>query len=342
MPLPNMPRGRWSGSEGARMTHRGASGGMAPKGFFRRAATAFLPGVALLPLTAALPADGAWGQEVPMRAQSGLSQSGSSQSDPDPESGPALFSFDGPMIQGGLVHGAVPAGTVALTLDGAPVAVAPDGRFLIAFDRDQGATAELAATRGDGTVLRATLHVSPRAWRIERLDTVPRISQPSEEFQRRRPDELRRIGAARALRTDAQGWRQQFQWPVTGRISGLFGSQRIYRGEPGAYHSGVDVARPTGTDIVAPADGVVILAADSPFTLEGNLLMLDHGMGLNSAFLHLSRIDVRAGDHVRQGQVIGAIGATGRASGPHLHWSMKWGAARIDPLLLTGPMPGGQ
>lgn len=116
------------------------------------------------------------------------------------------------------------------------------------------------------------------------------------------------------------GWRQRFIWPRTGRLSGLFGAQRIYQGTAGAYHGGVDVAGATGATVVAPAAGVVILAADRPYTLEGHLLMIDHGHGLNSAFLHLSRIDVKVGDAVAQGQRIGAIGATGRATGPHLHW----------------------
>lgn len=121
----------------------------------------------------------------------------------------------------------------------------------------------------------------------------------------------------------------------------MFGSQRIYQnGEAGAYHSGTDIARPAGTIVVAPADGVVVLAADHPFTLEGNLLMIDHGMGLNSAFLHLSRIDVKTGDRVTRGQAVGAVGMTGRATGPHLHWSLRWREARIDPLLMAGPMPG--
>jgi murein DD-endopeptidase MepM/ murein hydrolase activator NlpD len=84
---------------------------------------------------------------------------------------------------------------------------------------------------------------------------------------------------------------------------------------------------------------VVILAADHPFTLEGNLLMVDHGMGLNSAFLHLSRITVHVGEHVRRGQTIAFSGMTGRATGPHLHWSMKWREAKVDPLLVAGPMP---
>lgn len=249
------------------------------------------------------------------------------------------FGFDGPMIQGGTVLGTAPALTSRLSFNGQDVPVAADGRFLIAFDRDASATATIVATRVDGSTVRRTLAVQPRAWRIERLDTLPRIAQPSAEFQRRRPGEIAQINAARTIRSASQGWRQRFMWPVTGRISGLFGSQRIYKGEPGSYHSGVDVARPSGTPVIAPADGVVILAASTPFTLEGRLLMIDHGMGLNSAFLHLSRIDVQVGDVVRRGETVGAVGATGRATGPHLHWGMKWHDARIDPLLIAGPMP---
>ena len=263
----------------------------------------------------------------------------SAASSPQSAQSRTAFRFDGPMIQGGTVLGTAPALTSRVTLDGRDVPVAPDGRFLIAFDRDAAASAELVATRVDGSTLRQTLAIQRRAWRIERLNTLPRFAQPSAEFQRRRPAELAQINAARAKSHNVQGWRQDFMWPVTGRISGLFGSQRIYKGEPGAYHSGVDVARPTGTPIIAPADGVVTLAAQQPFMLEGKLLMLDHGMGLNSAFLHLSRIDVKIGDVVRRGQTIGAIGTTGRSTGPHLHWGMKWGQARIDPLLIAGSMP---
>ena len=122
------------------------------------------------------------------------------------------------------------------------------------------------------------------------------------------------------------------------RRSGQFGSQRIYRGIPASYHSGTDVAVPTGTPFVAPADGVVTLAATAPFTLEGNLVIIDHGMGLTSAILHASRLFVHVGDVVRQGQPLGLSGATGRASGPHLHWGMKWHDARIDPARIAQPM----
>jgi murein DD-endopeptidase MepM/ murein hydrolase activator NlpD len=249
------------------------------------------------------------------------------------------FALDGSFEQGGIARGQVPPGTTELQFNGQPIPFAADRRFLIAFDRDAAPTALLEAKASDGRTVREDLQVTPRAWNISRLDQLPKYPVPNAEFEARRPAELARIKAARALQTAAQGWRQRFAWPATGRISTLFGSQRIYAGEPGAYHSGIDIALPTGTRVVTPADGVVILAAEAPFTLEGNLLMLDHGMGLSSAFLHLSRIDVREGDGVRQGQPLGAVGATGRATGPHLHWGIMWRGARVDPLLVAGRMP---
>jgi len=241
--------------------------------------------------------------------------------------------------QGAVLTGRAPDGTVALLLDDMPVPVAADGRFIIAFDRDARPAARLRAQLRDGRTVDQSLGIAPRQWRLERIYAPLRPTKDNERFLALRRPELDAIASARRIVTDAQGWRQSFIWPRIGRISGLFGSQRIYQGTPGAYHSGVDVAGATGETVVAPADGVVILAAiDKPFTLEGHLLMIDHGHGLNSAFLHLSRIDVKVGDHVRQGQQIGAIGATGRATGPHLHWGMKWNDARIDPMLLAGPM----
>ncbi len=249
------------------------------------------------------------------------------------------FTLSGELTQGGWLRGIAPRGTVDLQLNGASVPLAGDGAFMIAFDRDAGPAAELVARTEGGDPVRRELAVSRRAWKIEHVAVGPRPGAvPSEEFARRRAAELAQINSARALEVDSQGWRQQFVWPVTGRLSGFFGSQRIYRGTPGSFHSGADIAGGSGTPFVAPADGVVILAAQSPFTLEGNLLMIAHGMGLNSAFLHCSQLLVREGEHVKQGQVIGRIGMTGRATGPHLHWSMKWRNTRLDPLLFAGPM----
>ena len=243
------------------------------------------------------------------------------------------------LTQGGWLKGTVTRGTPALSLDGKPVPIEPDGRFFLAFDRDAGPAATLAARLADGRSETQMLAIAPRAWDIEHVDVAQRPSLPSAEFQRIRAGELARIAAARAKATGAQGWRQDFAWPAKGRISGKFGSQRVYRGEPGSYHSGLDIATGgSGAPFVAPADGVVVLAAEAPFTLEGKLLMIDHGAGLNSAFLHASELLVGEGDTVRRGQVIGRIGMTGRATGPHLHWSLKWREARLDPLLFVGPM----
>ncbi len=125
--------------------------------------------------------------------------------------------------------------------------------------------------------------------------------------------------------------------PGKGRVSGRCGRQGVYTGGPAAFHTGIDIAPGNGVPFVAPADGVVVLARTG-FSLEGGLIIIDHGNGLNSAFLHASRIVLREGERVAQGQHIGNVGATGRATGPHLHWSVKWGDARLDPLLLTGPM----
>ncbi len=248
------------------------------------------------------------------------------------------FELAGNFQQGGVVRGLAPETTRNLTLNGEAVTLANDGRFIIAFGRDHVGPTQLVATLADGDAVVEDIAVRSTEWNIQNVNASPTGGVSSASFRRRRAPELARIAAARDIRSDSQGWRQDFLWPATGRISGVFGSQRIYRGTPGSYHSGVDIARPGGTPVVAPADGVVILSADSPFTLEGNLLMLDHGMGLNSAFLHLSRIDVAEGARVRQGQTIGAIGSSGRATGPHLHWSMKWGDQRVDPALLSGPM----
>lgn len=239
--------------------------------------------------------------------------------------------------QGAVINARAPSGAASVTLNGANLPLSDDGFFLMGFDRDASAAATLVATLADGSTVQKTLSVAQGQWRLENINAPYRAGRTNLAFQQLRGPEIAQIVGARKIETDAAGWRQDFIWPVKGRISGRFGAQRVYQGKPGSYHSGLDVAAPTGTPYVAPADGVVILAAQKPFTLEGNLLMIDHGNGLNSAFLHSSSISVKLGDKVVQGQEIGRVGATGRATGPHLHWGMKWNNARVDPLLLLPP-----
>ncbi|WP_447765345.1 M23 family metallopeptidase [Sphingopyxis panaciterrae] len=249
------------------------------------------------------------------------------------------FTLRGTPEQGGVLIGQVPSDTRTLTLDGKAVPVDADGSFLIAFDRDAETGQRLVATLNDGREVERFLAVAAGSWRIEHINAPYRGSASSDaEFARRRPAELAQIAEARRVDHVSDGWRQRFRWPVTGRLSGFFGSQRVYQGKPGSYHGGTDVAVPAGTPFFAPADGVVVLAATAPFTLEGHLLIVDHGMGLNSAFLHCQRLDVKVGDRVAQGQQLGTVGRTGRATGPHMHWGLKWREARLDPGKLAGPI----
>lgn len=260
------------------------------------------------------------------------------ETSPDPTAYQEIrFSYAGEMTQGGFIRGRVPKGTATASLGEQSLDVAEDGTFFAAFDRDSLADLPLTATLKNGQIVSETISISEREWNIQRVNVAKRPGGSSEAWWAKRKPEWEAINAARARQTSAAGWSQNFIWPVKGRISGLFGRQRIYRGEPGSYHSGIDIAPGNGVPFVAPADGVVVLARTG-FSLEGGLIIIDHGAGLNSAFLHASRIVVKEGQAVRQGEHIGNVGATGRATGPHLHWGLKWKSARLDPLLFAGPM----
>jgi len=245
----------------------------------------------------------------------------------------------GDLVQGGLGIGqTLPGATVRL--DDRDVAVDGEGRFIIGFDRDHPKDANLHITLPDGSQRTRSLPIAPRDFPTQSL-TVDQSKVSG--FTDAQLEEIRvstaKKNAARAKPSPRTAyWANGFQWPVTGPISGVFGSQRILNGEPKRPHSGVDVAAPTGTDIVAPADGIVTLAETGMY-FEGGLVFIDHGQGLESALMHMSRVDVEAGDEVKKGDVIGAVGATGRATGPHLHWSLKWQDRLVDAQLVVGEMP---
>ncbi|NIJ08344.1 hypothetical protein FHS31_001961 [Sphingomonas vulcanisoli] len=254
---------------------------------------------------------------------------------------PTLFQLKGEVTQGTLLYGTAPKDTALLLLDGKPLRFAADGRFVIGLNRDAPPTALLEARLADGRLLRLPLTVTPRQWDISNLPTLQRGGTATPAQKRIRDAEIAQIAAAKAVNAESDGWRGPWAWPAVGRISTLFGSQRTYaNGVSGAPHGGIDIARPTGWPALAPADGVVVLVTDHPFTLEGNMVMIDHGMGLVSAIMHLSAIEVVSGQRVTRGEEIGKVGMTGSATGPHLHWGVTWNAsARLDPLLIVGPMP---
>ncbi|KPF63317.1 hypothetical protein IP88_14085 [alpha proteobacterium AAP81b] len=245
------------------------------------------------------------------------------------------------VAQGGTLRGQLPAGADGLTLDGRPVPTDAQGRWIIGIGRDQLGEAWLGWFDTDGETGEA-ITIAPRQWRVENLPGLAARPVPQTEYDSRRPAEVARITAVRAGAVahphDADGWAARFTAPADGAVTGVFGSQRILGNEPQAPHSGLDLGAAAGSPARAPAAGIVRLA-DGPFTLEGNLVMIDHGLGLVSALLHLARIDVVPGQYVAAGETIGAVGATGRATGPHLHWSVTWGTTRLDPALLLGQLP---
>lgn len=248
--------------------------------------------------------------------------------------------LQGHAIQGGLLWGQAPNAEY-ITFEGVAVPRLPDGRFLLGLGRDMPATARLVISAD--VQCEQKIVIAQREYPLQNISGVPQQTvTPSEAHQERIRSEREKVRAAKAQRlTRADGLnavRAGFIWPVTGRISGVYGSQRIYNGTPGSPHYGVDVARPEGTPVLAPAPGEVTLAEPDLF-YSGGTVILDHGYGLSSSFLHLSEVSVSVGDRLQSGDRLGAIGATGRATGPHLDWRMSWFNQRIDPQLLVPPMP---
>jgi murein DD-endopeptidase MepM/ murein hydrolase activator NlpD len=186
----------------------------------------------------------------------------------------------------------------------------------------------------DGHEHKFELRVEQRSFPTEQVTGVPaQAVTPPPDIAARIAREQSEVSAARERDDDRADYAARFSWPVRGRISGVYGSQRVLNGIPKDPHYGLDIAAPTGTPVAAPAAGVVTFAAPDLY-LTGGTVVLDHGHGVSSTFIHLSRLDVAVGVGVAQGQVIGAVGMTGRATGPHLHWGMNWFETRLDPQLL--------
>lgn len=239
----------------------------------------------------------------------------------------------GRLEQGGLVMGQTRPG-IRITLDGRDVPVDSQGRFVLGFGRDAAATAHLQV--GEQAQI---LRVAKRDWQIQRIDGLPPAKVTPDPAQLARiAEENRQVAEARKVISASPAFLEGLAAPAEGVISGVFGSQRVLNGEARAPHSGTDVAAPIGAPVRAVAAGTVTLAhADMYFT--GQTVMVDHGLGLQSVYAHMSRTDVRLGQKVAQGQVIGAVGASGRATGPHLHWGVSWLDVRLDPQTVMAALP---
>lgn len=246
--------------------------------------------------------------------------------------------FQGEFKQGGLVIGRTLPGT-NVVFEGRQVQVSPQGVFVIGFGRNAKPTTSLELTSAKGETVRREYSVEQREYRIQKIDGLPpsKVVPPPETIARIRRESA---AASRARRRNDErtDYANGFIWPAIGPISGVYGSQRVLNGKPKRPHYGVDIARPTGTEVVAPAAGIVTLAHPGMY-FSGKTLIIDHGHGLSSSFLHLSAITVEEGQRVEQGDPIAKIGSTGRSTGPHLDWRMNLFKARVDPQLLVGPMP---
>lgn len=249
----------------------------------------------------------------------------------------STLTLDGEAMQGALLIGRTDPGS-SVKIDGNAVRVSDDGVFLLGFGRDAPATARLDAVFPDGTREQRELPVKQRSYDIQKIDGLPpKKVTPSAEDMVRIRKEIALVKKARNRNDAREDFLKGFQWPVKGRISGVYGSQRILNGHPRRPHFGVDIAAPVGTIVRSPADGVVTLTHDDMF-FSGGTLIIDHGHGLSSTFIHLNAVLVEEGDRIRQGDVIAEVGVTGRVTGPHLDWRMNLLGNRLDPQLLVGPM----
>jgi murein DD-endopeptidase MepM/ murein hydrolase activator NlpD len=244
----------------------------------------------------------------------------------------AALELEGSFRQGGLVFGATEPGT-DVRLGERSVRVSPEGRFVIGFGRDVEGVAELRLRYPDGREEKRTFPIEKRTYDIQRIDGLPKkmVTPPDDVLARIRA-ENERIAHVRAVDRAEALFDSGFVWPALGR-------QRVLNGEPKRPHYGVDVAAPVGSPITAPADGIVVLAEKNLY-YTGGTVILDHGHGLTSAFLHMQDVLVEVGARLRQGEPLGTLGGTGRATGPHLDWRMNWFDQRVDPQPLVGPMPG--
>ncbi|SDZ73512.1 Murein DD-endopeptidase MepM and murein hydrolase activator NlpD, contain LysM domain [Desulfuromusa kysingii] len=250
----------------------------------------------------------------------------------------AGLQLEGSFTQSGLLYGHVEPGT-QIFYGERQLKVSLDGDFILGFGRDATQQQTLTLVTPDGITQQHQIELKERQYNIQRINGISaRMMAPNAEDLRRIQQEANLVAQARQQDSDLPHFKDNFSWPIIGRISGIYGSQRVFNGEPRRPHFGIDIAAPTGTPVKAPAGGIVTLAHQGMF-FSGATLIIDHGHGLSSSFLHLAKILVQKGEKVSQGQTIATVGATGRVTGPHLDWRINWFDQRLDPALLVPPMP---
>lgn len=238
----------------------------------------------------------------------------------------------GKLAQGEILVGRAAPGEVIFKQN--PIRISEQGDFLIAFGRDDEAAQQITFLNSEGKTQTIDLKIEPTAWDVQNIKGVPpRKVTPSNADLK--DIETERKLVIRGQKTDSENplWKKGFIKPVEGRTSGQFGGQRIMNGVKRNPHAGMDIAAPEGTPVKASSDGIVTLAAPDLF-YSGNVVILDHGYGLHTIYAHLKEMHVKDGDAVKQGDIIGLVGKTGRATGPHLHWGASLNGTKFNPPSL--------
>jgi len=245
----------------------------------------------------------------------------------------SAVTIKGERTQGALFVGQTQPGA-KVTLNGEALELTAEGAFVFGFGRDAALEHELHVRLPNGDVHQQQLTLTPREYKVDRVDGVPPSTvNPNPEQVARAKKDAEQVWLARNGFSDRTDFLQPVIQPAEGRISGVYGSQRIFNGEPRRPHFGLDIAAPTGTPVIAPWPGRVVLAVPDMF-FSGGTLIIDHGFGVTTTYIHLHRIHANVGDTVNQGETIAEIGATGRVTGPHLDWRVNWQHERLDPALL--------
>jgi len=266
-----------------------------------------------------------------------------SNNSPVMHSDPVVFNKPGITLHGKLTQGALLRGKTQPNAKvwlgkgdkRREVQVSKEGYFAVGFGRKAALSQTLQWQLPGENTQSAAVSLQEREYKIQKINGLPqKMVTPPQAVLTRIKEDNRAVGQARALRDTRTGFMQQFIWPAEGRISGVYGSQRVLNGKPKNPHYGVDVAAPVGQPVYAPADGVITMYHNDLYYSGGTLIM-DHGHGITSTFLHLSKGHVKKGQKVKQGELIAEIGATGRVTGPHLDWRMNWLNQRVDPALLV-------
>ncbi len=239
---------------------------------------------------------------------------------------PKIF---GCFCEGGVITGKVKNSQDSIKINGIETDIYDDGNFIFAFGRKFNDNLEISINGK-----KKKFNVEKKKYKIERISGLSRNKvEPNEEALKKIKTDQLKIKKSKKTGYRKRLFETQFMIPVKGRISGVYGSQRILNSKPRSPHKGIDIAASIGTTILAPSSGIIKLSEEDMF-FTGKTVILDHGLGLISILAHLDKISVKVGEKVSKGDRVGTVGMTGRATGPHLHWGVYLNDISVDPMAL--------